>query len=199
MPAPQSRPIKKPRISLSCIVCRRRKIGCGREKPECANCMRMKEACVYRVMARDESTGRVRPASPSPQNHHYSGSDPHPHSQHRNDPDANAPCERGGTATSRGPLESPEPTAYPSTTSNDPNHPKPTPLCRDYLSLRRGGHVRYIGSTFWGFVAGKVSCALKEEPFHAILRPSSFMRIWYPKQRQKIADPAGCPTGESER
>ncbi|KAJ5537720.1 hypothetical protein N7494_007199 [Penicillium frequentans] len=157
MPAPQSRPIKKPRISLSCIVCRRRKIGCGREKPECANCMRMKEACVYRIMARDESTGRVRPASPSPQNHHYSGSDPHPHSQPRNDPDANPPCERGGTATSRGPLESPKPTAYPSTASNDPNHPKPTPLCRDYLSLRRGGHVRYIGSTFWGFVAGKES------------------------------------------
>jgi hypothetical protein len=27
------------------------------------------------------------------------------------------------------------------------------------LSIRRGGRVRYVGQTFWGFVAGKVSLA----------------------------------------
>ncbi|KAJ5939549.1 Transcription factor [Penicillium verhagenii] len=211
MPAPQSRPIKKPRISLSCIVCRRRKVGCGREQPECANCVRMKENCVYQAMTRDESTGRVRPLSPSPQNCHYGGSDPHPHSKIRpgqpspsrpasrsnhlsdprphilhshphphphqqsvgpsdpavpsweeatqlpNDPDAYPSCEHGSTATSRGPFESPEPAAYPFKNSKDPNYPRPTPLYGDYLSLRRGGHVRYIGPTFWGFVAGKLT------------------------------------------
>ncbi|EAW09506.1 C6 zinc finger domain protein [Aspergillus clavatus NRRL 1] len=73
MPAPK-RPIRKPRVSLSCIVCRRRKVRCGREQPECANCVRMQETCVYQAMRRDESTGRVRPASP--QDHPGRSSEP---------------------------------------------------------------------------------------------------------------------------
>ncbi|KAJ5160401.1 uncharacterized protein N7482_007405 [Penicillium canariense] len=180
MQAPQSRPIKKPRISLSCIVCRRRKVSCGRKQPECANCVRMKETCVYQAMARDEPTGRVRPASPSPQNGHYGGSQSVGTSytavpswkeaiQFPNDPVANPPCACGITATSRGPFEFPETTAYPFPTSTDPNGPRPTLLCRDHLSLRRGGHVRYIGPTFWGFVAGKESLSgdFLDENHHA--------------------------------
>ncbi|OJZ82061.1 hypothetical protein ASPFODRAFT_51749 [Aspergillus luchuensis CBS 106.47] len=66
MPPPKPRQTKRPRLSLSCIVCRRRKVRCGREHPQCANCVRMKENCVYKNMVRDEFTGRVRQASPSP-------------------------------------------------------------------------------------------------------------------------------------
>ncbi|KAJ5769079.1 hypothetical protein N7520_003638 [Penicillium odoratum] len=63
MPFPEPRQIKKPRLSLSCIVCRRRKVRCDREQPECANCVRMKEKCVYQALVNDNS-GRAGPASP---------------------------------------------------------------------------------------------------------------------------------------
>ncbi|KAJ5622723.1 hypothetical protein N7528_005955 [Penicillium herquei] len=63
MPFPEPRQIKKPRLSLSCIVCRRRKVRCGREQPECANCVRMKQNCVYQALVHDDS-GRAHPASP---------------------------------------------------------------------------------------------------------------------------------------
>lgn len=175
MPAPQSRPIKKPRISLSCIVCRRRKVRCGREQPECANCVRMKETCVYRAMARDESTGRVRPASPSPQNCHCGGSDPHhlphpnPHSQSQ--PGVSRTRRDGRTACSADQHQHQHQPSLsrPASHSNRFSDPRTTPLCRDYLSLRRGAHVRYIGPTFWGSISGKVSCALQEELFRAII------------------------------
>ena len=39
--------IMRPRQSLSCIVCRRRKIRCGKEQPACANCVRFNETCKY--------------------------------------------------------------------------------------------------------------------------------------------------------
>ncbi|CAI7639452.1 unnamed protein product [Penicillium glandicola] len=197
MPLSEPRQIKKPRLSLSCIVCRRRKVRCGREQPECANCVRMKENCVYRTMIRDESTGRVRPVSPQDGHSSHSTSDarpdlPWPHwardanapysakpsrppsrpqvsnaspSPHQQDPyptvpsweeaiqlpsyrDASAPQISGSSANTR------DPSPVPSTTS------PPTlsdPLCHDYLSIRRGGRVRYVGRTFWGFVAGKES------------------------------------------
>ncbi|KAJ6009060.1 hypothetical protein N7522_004076 [Penicillium canescens] len=53
-------PIKRPRLALSCVVCRRRKVRCGREHPQCVNCTRMNETCVYNTGVRDELTGRVR-------------------------------------------------------------------------------------------------------------------------------------------
>ncbi|KAJ5306022.1 hypothetical protein N7508_005037 [Penicillium antarcticum] len=56
-------PIKRPRLALSCVVCRRRKVRCGREHPECANCTRMNETCVYNTGVRDELTGRVQHVS----------------------------------------------------------------------------------------------------------------------------------------
>ncbi|KAJ5186746.1 hypothetical protein N7449_011510 [Penicillium cf. viridicatum] len=180
MPLSEPRQIKKPRLSLSCIVCRRRKVRCGREQPECANCVRMKENCVYRAIVRDESTGRVRPVShqdrdprdstdahpdlanaPYPEKHSRPLSRPSPH---RQEPyptvpswekaiqlprcrDASVP-QIGGSSTTREPSTMPSTNYFPSL--NDP-------LCRDYLSIRRGGRVRYIGRAFWGFVAGKES------------------------------------------
>lgn len=197
MPLSEPRQIKKPRLSLSCIVCRRRKVRCGREQPECANCVRMKETCVYRAMVRDESTGRVRPVSPQdrdsrdttdttdarselpwlhwgretnapyPEKHSRppsrpqlpSNASPSPHRQEPYPPvpsweeiqlpsyrDANVP--QIGSSTTRHPSPVPS-TSYFSALSD--------PICHDYLSTRRGGRVRYIGRSFWGFVAGKVS------------------------------------------
>ncbi|PYH88730.1 hypothetical protein BO71DRAFT_413316 [Aspergillus ellipticus CBS 707.79] len=78
MPPPEPRQIKRPRLSLSCIVCRRRKVRCGREQPECANCVRMKENCLYKIMVRDDSTGQVHQVSPPPEDIHPGGRDPHP-------------------------------------------------------------------------------------------------------------------------
>jgi hypothetical protein len=63
-------PIKRPRLALSCAKCRRRKVRCGREHPQCTNCSRMNETCVYNTGIRDELTGRVRHASLNDQNSH---------------------------------------------------------------------------------------------------------------------------------
>ncbi|KAJ5753995.1 uncharacterized protein N7511_008148 [Penicillium nucicola] len=76
-------PIKRPRLALSCVVCRRRKVRCGREHPHCANCTRMNEICVYNTGVRDELTGRVQHASLDDQSYqsnerptnHHSGSE----------------------------------------------------------------------------------------------------------------------------
>lgn len=193
----EPRQIKKPRLSLSCIVCRRRKVRCGREQPECANCVRMKENCVYRAMVRDESTGRVRPVPPQDRDP-IDSTDAHPdlpwpdwrvgpnapypeiHSRppsrpslHRQEPYPTVPTvasweeaiqlpryrdtsvpQIGGSSTTGEPSTMPSTDYFPSL--NDP-------LCRDYLSIRRGGRVRYIGRTFWGFVAGKVSLTWGEK------------------------------------
>ena len=77
MPPPKPRQIKKPRLSLSCTVCRRRKVRCGRELPECANCIRMKKNCAYNTTVRDEFTGQVHQVSPAPQDRESNGSNPH--------------------------------------------------------------------------------------------------------------------------
>lgn len=41
--------IMRPRQSLSCIVCRRRKVRCGKEQPACGNCVRFNETCEYEI------------------------------------------------------------------------------------------------------------------------------------------------------
>jgi hypothetical protein len=51
--------VRRPRLALSCVVCRRRKVKCGKEKPECHNCQRMGENCAYDTGIRDTETGRV--------------------------------------------------------------------------------------------------------------------------------------------
>ncbi|GKZ18420.1 hypothetical protein AbraIFM66951_000979 [Aspergillus brasiliensis] len=94
MPPTEPRQIKRPRLSLSCIVCRRRKVRCGREQPECANCVRMKEKCVYKTMVRDEFTGRVRQLSPAPAPPASQNDNPN-----ASDSRANHAEERAGTFT----------------------------------------------------------------------------------------------------
>ncbi len=39
--------LTRPRPSLSCGVCRRRKVRCGKERPFCANCVKTPEVCKY--------------------------------------------------------------------------------------------------------------------------------------------------------
>ena len=64
--------IARPRQSLSCLACRRRKVRCGREQPACSNCVRFHEACEYESEAPDSvnrqakrklTTGPLRPES----------------------------------------------------------------------------------------------------------------------------------------
>ena len=49
MPSTEARQvgIMRPRQSLSCVVCRRRKVRCGKEQPACGNCVRINESCEY--------------------------------------------------------------------------------------------------------------------------------------------------------
>lgn len=248
-PPPEPRQIKRPRLSLSCIVCRRRKVRCGREHPECANCVRMKENCVYKTMVHDEFTGRVRQVSPPPvpQGDNPNGPEfcannseertggftwshwmsqgsgnvldlsdeaplprptispasapppqkrstqakcdassvPHPHhsstiltpapSSHPQVdlvyptvpsweeaiqlPDNHHASSRAGTSRTSSVSQDASPAVSesaraPSTSTSYSGLPSP-----DYLSVRRGARVRYIGQAFWGLVAGKVSAA----------------------------------------
>lgn len=61
------RQITRPRPSLSCVICRRRKVRCGREQPACSNCVRIQEACQYEAANRDLSTPQVtRKSNPNP-------------------------------------------------------------------------------------------------------------------------------------
>lgn len=188
--------VKRPRLSLSCIVCRRRKVRCGREQPECTNCIRMNKACIYKAMVRDELTGRVRQLSPSPQvtdstrpghrDNDVNGSStnlgwpqwPRQDANTRVGPAAatggprvvqpRLPADLGHPAVLSweeamqvpsdhdipGPSSSVQLEAPSDQQSPSPNHGDIPSL--DYLSLRRGARVRYIGKAFWGFVAGLV-------------------------------------------
>ncbi|RDK39833.1 C6 zinc finger domain protein [Aspergillus phoenicis ATCC 13157] len=244
-PPPEPRQIKRPRLSLSCIVCRRRKVRCGREHPECANCVRMKENCVYKTMVRDEFTGRVRQISPPPvpQGDNPSGPEfcanrseertggftwshwmsqgsgnvldlsdeaplprptispasapppqrrstqakcdassvPHPHhsstiltpapSSHPQVdlvyptvpsweeaiqlPDNHHASSRAGTSRTSSVSQDASPAVSESARAPSTSTSYSGLLSPDYLSVRRGARVRYIGQAFWGFVAGK--------------------------------------------
>ncbi|KAL4794666.1 hypothetical protein BDV19DRAFT_379370 [Aspergillus venezuelensis] len=173
----EPRQIKRPRLSLSCIVCRRRKVRCGREQPECASCVRIKERCVYKTTVRDEFTGQVR-VSPDTESNE-------PEPQHRQWPETDntnnvtAPYMKvpsweevirppvynehevlGGVEGDASSFRAGE---FPllvlrSTSTSTPDATNPHydhPICGDHLSLRRGARARYIGQAFWGFVAGK--------------------------------------------
>jgi hypothetical protein len=62
------------RPSLSCSICRRRKVRCGKEKPACSACVRMNEHCEYdrapgaepRVEGLGESDITGLPQAPQP-------------------------------------------------------------------------------------------------------------------------------------
>lgn len=70
--------ITRPRSSLSCVICRRRKVRCGREQPACSNCVRVQETCEYegdiqrptpqskRKLSRGPSRAEVVTERPSP-------------------------------------------------------------------------------------------------------------------------------------
>ncbi|KAL4865072.1 hypothetical protein BDV12DRAFT_200456 [Aspergillus spectabilis] len=49
MPLSGSQPVRRPRPSLNCLICRDRKVRCGREQPECANCKKMGRECAYQT------------------------------------------------------------------------------------------------------------------------------------------------------
>ena len=78
MPSAEPRQIgiTRPRQSLSCVVCRRRKVRCGREQPACSNCIRIEVVCEYesdppdwasRQVKRKQTGSTSRPeAAPSP-------------------------------------------------------------------------------------------------------------------------------------
>ncbi|KAL9576647.1 MAG: hypothetical protein Q9212_006929 [Teloschistes hypoglaucus] len=42
-----SRNTTRPRLSLNCFTCRRRKVRCTKERPSCDSCLRTKDVCVY--------------------------------------------------------------------------------------------------------------------------------------------------------
>jgi hypothetical protein len=184
----EPRPIKRPRLSLSCIVCRRRKVRCGREQPKCANCVRMKENCVYKAMARDGFTGQLHQVSPPPQNR--GSNEAKPDTKHLTwshwapgesdneiaasdepPPPARSPNHRqDDTPSCEEVVQRPDDHARgfrsgTASTTPDSSVQASTSASTNhqdgYFSLGRGARVRYIGPAFWGFVAGKVSEARK--------------------------------------
>ena len=207
MSALEVRQVKRPRLSLSCGVCRSRKVRCGREQPECTNCLRMNKTCVYESLVRDELTGRLRQPPASNQDRIFARVSSHntpawsqansftdfgairPTQNHSSQDDSigtginksidlNPPLPRehqvpldkvypkvptweeviqgpvnqdisGSGATSTALFD------QRSSRSSSQDH-QPDRLSSDYLSLRRGGRVRYIGKAFWGFIPGQV-------------------------------------------
>lgn len=65
MPPSESRQITRPRPSLSCAICRRRKVRCGREQPTCNNCVKMNEACEYETDMSDRSAFQAKRNQPT--------------------------------------------------------------------------------------------------------------------------------------
>ncbi|KAJ5390009.1 uncharacterized protein N7496_001077 [Penicillium cataractarum] len=120
-----SHAVKRPRLALSCVVCRRRKVKCGKEKPQCHNCERLGEICSYDTGVRDTETGRVLRA---------------------------AEFEENGPRPAELTSHDQERVFNEQVTSSDGNQ---IPLASDHLSLQRGARVRHIGRTFWGFVNGR--------------------------------------------
>jgi Fungal Zn(2)-Cys(6) binuclear cluster domain len=78
--------ITRPRPSLSCAICRRRKVRCGKEQPKCGNCKRMNESCVYESDVYNSQSksaakgfnkaesGSDRRKTPAPQNNNWTSS-----------------------------------------------------------------------------------------------------------------------------
>ena len=50
----------RPRQSLSCVVCRRRKVRCGKEQPACGNCVRINESCEYETNTPDLASRQAK-------------------------------------------------------------------------------------------------------------------------------------------
>lgn len=126
-----SHAVKRPRLALSCVVCRRRKVKCGKEKPQCHNCERLGEICAYDTSIRDTETGRVLRAAETEE--------------------TDTPSQAAlGQPTFHG-----QEKVFDEPVASGDRHQ--IPLAPDYLSFQRGARVRHIGRTFWGFVNGRVS------------------------------------------
>lgn len=130
-----SYPVKRPRLALSCLVCTRRKVRCGREQPHCSNCERLGETCVYNPGTRDPGTGRVLRAGDNEDSN--DGEGPMPNTQkpgnHQSSLDMFFKAPEQGA-----PYDA-------------------LALSRDRLSVRNA-QFRYVGKSFWGFVNSHVCC-----------------------------------------
>jgi Fungal Zn(2)-Cys(6) binuclear cluster domain./Fungal specific transcription factor domain. len=130
-----SYPVKRPRLALSCLVCTRRKVRCGREQPHCSNCERLGETCVYNPGTRDPGTGRVLRAGDNEDSN--DGEGPMPNTQkpgnHQSSLDMFFKAPEQGA-----PYDA-------------------LALSRDRLSVRNA-QFRYVGKSFWGFLNSHVCC-----------------------------------------
>ena len=136
MPLPEARQVKRPRLALNCVICRRRKVRCGKEQPQCRNCERLGETCVYNIGTRDPTTGRVLPATEEEES-----SEPPPSN------DAVIP-----------PPRNPESSRQDGQDVALVQHQVPgdeLPLPPDHEFVQRGSLSRLIGKSFWGFVTGQ--------------------------------------------
>ncbi|KAJ5232136.1 hypothetical protein N7468_005092, partial [Penicillium chermesinum] len=124
MPMGEDRKIKRPRLVLACVECRRRKLKCDKAEPQCKNCERTGETCVYNTGTRDVSTGRVIRREDG-----------------ENPSEQALPRERNPSAKAVDCL------SYDQTTHG-------CSPAQGYMSVQRGGHLQYIGQSFWGFVNG---------------------------------------------
>ncbi|KAJ5894561.1 hypothetical protein N7495_006252 [Penicillium taxi] len=200
MDSQKHRQIKKPRLSLSCNVCRRRKVRCGREQPKCTNCVRMKENCVYKAMIHEES-GHLQPVSPQrvsngpnarpelSRSHWRAEAESATYPEHLRPGSSNQTLSPKSLQQSevfsivssweeviQPPKVHPSASQSSTATTRDPSPVQSMPpftngdpLGHDHLSLRRGSRSRYIGRTFWGFIAGKkgLSDNFFDENLHA--------------------------------
>lgn len=133
---PKTHEVKRPRLALSCVLCRRRKVKCGKELPQCRNCERLGEACVYNTGTRDPLTGRVlRVAEDDIRENtetllHNGDGQSLPHEDLiRRDGQGNDPE-----------LEVLE---------------NERVLPPEHLSIQQGSRYRYIGRSFWASVSGQ--------------------------------------------
>lgn len=127
MPLSDERKTKRPRLALSCVECRRRKLKCDKAEPRCNNCLRSGEACVYNPGARDATTGRVV----------------------RAEDDQFVAEQNSGIQISQASSSSRIDEPLPGTHAA---HEISLPAV--YLNDQRGHH-RYVDQTFWGLLNGE--------------------------------------------
>ncbi|KAJ6106325.1 hypothetical protein N7512_009842 [Penicillium capsulatum] len=134
MPPPTTREVKRPRLAWNCVVCRRRKVKCGKEQPQCHNCTRLGETCVYNIGTRDPSTGRVlRPAG----------------DENRESPERNQRNhDEQPLSNSEDPIRGKGQGKAPGVKVSEDRM-----LLPGYLSAQQGSRFRYIGNSFWGSVS----------------------------------------------
>lgn len=100
------RKIVRNRPSLSCLGCRRRKIKCEKQRPACANCVRLGDECVYESEAdqREKAAAKKRKTHQHQHQHHL---DDHFDALDAHDPvqPLNSGCGDNGSPTTDPELE----------------------------------------------------------------------------------------------